>query len=115
MRSYTWILVLILIISLVDVVMATWNRVCTPFTKSFGPHPYGICGNRIDELLDVLCIGGYNEYPNQNSFRRKRDISEGIVEVIYGHVRYILLTSWINLESENLEINLELTCVSNFW
>jgi hypothetical protein len=60
-----------------SVVSANWNKVCTPFTKRFGPHPHGICGSRIDETLGLLCIGGYNEFPSFNDARKKRDLNKG--------------------------------------
>ena len=62
---------------MISVVSANWDKVCTPFTKRFGPHPHGICGSRIDETLSLLCIGGYNEFPSFNDARRKRDIDKG--------------------------------------
>lgn len=66
-----------LMYSLLSVVSANWGKVCTPFTKRFGPHPHGICGSRIDETLDLLCIAGYNEFPSYNVFRKKRDLVGG--------------------------------------
>lgn len=64
---------------LVQAVSANWDRVCTPFTRSLGPHPRGVCGQRIDETLEVLCIGGYNEFPSSsNYFRKKRETHQGM-------------------------------------
>ncbi|XP_053398358.1 molluscan insulin-related peptide 3-like [Mercenaria mercenaria] len=84
MNIDTWYIVTMLTISLFHSVTANWNRVCTPFTKSFGPHPHGLCGSRIDETLDLLCVGGYNEYPSYGGFRRKREISERHLEDLSG-------------------------------
>jgi hypothetical protein len=78
MRIEKWmILTIIFTMYSFNAVLANWDRVCSPFTKSFGPHPHGICGSRIDETLDLLCVGGYNEYPSYGGFRKKRDIAEG--------------------------------------
>ena len=77
MRTEGWMVVTMFIVSSLKTALANWDRVCSPFTKSFGPHPQGICGNRIDETLDLLCVGGYNEYPSYGGFRKKRDTSEG--------------------------------------
>ncbi|XP_060604739.1 molluscan insulin-related peptide 1-like isoform X2 [Ruditapes philippinarum] len=49
------------------------DKECTPRTFENGPHQFGICGNRIDELLGLLCANGHNElYP---FIKRKRDAS----------------------------------------
>ncbi|XP_052808151.1 con-Ins Im2-like [Mya arenaria] len=76
-HSPSLLVLLSLVMSLLRAVCADWERVCTPFTRSFGAHPGGICGHRLDEMLDVLCVDGYNQYPSQSSgyggyFRRKR-------------------------------------------
>ncbi|XP_060600844.1 con-Ins Im2-like [Ruditapes philippinarum] len=85
MRIEKWmILTIIFTMYSFNAVLANWDRVCSPFTKSFGPHPHGICGSRIDETLDLLCVGGYNEYPSYGGFRKKRDIAEGHARDLHG-------------------------------
>ncbi|WAR07386.1 hypothetical protein MAR_017344 [Mya arenaria] len=66
-HSPSLLVLLSLVMSLLRAVCADWERVCTPFTRSFGAHPGGICGHRLDEMLDVLCVDGYNQYPSQSS------------------------------------------------
>ena len=56
-------------------VHALGDKECTPRTFENGPHQFGICGNRIDELLGMLCTNGLNEL--YTSAKRKREISEG--------------------------------------
>jgi len=86
-----WLVLLTCILMLVQTVSANWDRVCTPFTRSFGPHPRGICGRRIDETLELLCVAGYNEYPSTNSFfRKKRDTNKGMKWLTYVTVHDII-------------------------
>nr|ALJ03494.1 insulin-like peptide 2 [Sinonovacula constricta] len=69
-----WIFVVYMTLTeLTHLVRANWDRTCTPFTRSFGPHPAGLCGRRIDEMLQFLCYDGYNESPYS---RKKRDTEE---------------------------------------
>lgn len=42
------------------------DKVCDPITIMKGPHRYGICGRRIDEMLEDICPFGTNS-------RLKRD------------------------------------------
>ncbi|KAL4232116.1 hypothetical protein ACF0H5_009691 [Mactra antiquata] len=60
----------------ISTVSANWDRVCPPYSRR--PHPNGVCGSRIDEILSMLCADGYNEYPAAPSFdfRRKRNVDE---------------------------------------
>jgi len=86
-----WLVLVTCILMLVQTVSANWDRVCTPFTRSFGPHPRGICGRRIDETLELLCVAGYNEYPSTNSFfRKKRDTNKGMKWLTYVTVHDII-------------------------
>ena len=77
MQHEAWyVLVLWFVSTELQCVMAAWERTCTPFTKSFGPHPRGLCGRRIDETLSLLCMGNYNQSPGQ--YRQKRETESGM-------------------------------------
>ena len=72
MQLETWLMLFTCIFwSELQAVLGSWDKTCTPFTRSFGPHPSGICGRRIDETLSLLCMGDYNEGPS--FFRKKRE------------------------------------------
>ena len=89
---FVWFMILEL-----QTVLATWSKYCTPLTKSLGPHPRGICGNQINEMLSLLCYMGYN--------RRKRDVDQDdgmypvLVHVLKKILASLLRTCWTQSNS----------------
>lgn len=81
-ENYRYIAVVFMVTTLYNIQQASGgpNRVCTPGTFRRGPHPLGICGSFIDDILDTLCFNGFN------GRRKKRGItSEGGIKTKFTH------------------------------
>jgi len=57
--SDQWSYVLIVIL-LVPTTLADLERTCSSDIEHRGAHPAGLCGSQLSEILQMICIWGYN-------------------------------------------------------
>lgn len=68
--AFSWSLFVVLISLMIAIVNSSDHKVCSAHSK---PHPQGICGSKIDEVVKLVCgKGNYNE----KQYRKRRSVIE---------------------------------------